>query len=292
MENEKHILCVGEASVEFVALEKDSPLSQVHTFTKQVAGEAGLAMRIAKNRQHVAFLGKVGEDGFGKTICENLEKAQVDFSAVSIDSSYETAASFCAYRTDGSLIERQYVNIGADHYLQEKDVGLRVLEKVGLVHFSSYGLLSESGKCVTSLLTWCLKKAISVSFALREDCCLFKSALREAVNQYLGFANFLFLRSEQASQLTGFTFVPFAIKALFRDNPRLEEVVVREGDFLRLFTIEGEVISQQISYDEEQNFLAYYLAFICQNYLFRYHQKERFLLTVRKIREKNNVENT
>lgn len=259
MENDKHILCVGEASVEFVAAQSGQPLNKVHYFHKRIGGEAALARQIVAYGNACAFLGKIGRDGFGDTICEALAQSQVDFSAISIDAEYETAAAFVAYRKNGRLLERQHINHGADLYLQEKDVGLRVLEKVRLLHFSCYGLLSESARCIASLLTWCLKKDIAVSFALREDCPLHKKVMREAIFQYLGFANIFFAESDQLSRLTGLIYPPFAVKSLFRDNPRLNEIIARDQEEVVFYNRKGEQARSTLPFGYEQDFMALYL---------------------------------
>lgn len=259
MNNVKHILCVGEASVHFVAKDKDVYLLQAKHFKKEIAGEALLAMEIAKKGVPTSLLAKVGHDGFGNLIYRQLKQAGVDTSALVFEKNLETSAAFCSYQANGKLLEKHYINVGADLNLQAKDVGLRVLENVSLIHFSTYGLLNESERCLASLLTWAIKKKIAISFALKEDTPINKAQMRALVWQYLAYTNIFFLNKRQLAFLTGLTNREFAISVLYKENSRLEDILLKENETIIYYYCGHEVARRQLSYSEEKTFIANFL---------------------------------
>jgi len=81
----------GEVMVMFVAQEA-APLESVTVFRKALAGaETNVAIGLARLGHRSGWMGRVGEDPFGRYALAELAEAGVDTSAVSVDPRYPTA---------------------------------------------------------------------------------------------------------------------------------------------------------------------------------------------------------
>ena len=255
----KHILCMGEAAIDFLSSERDTPLQEARHFTRQISGEAALAILIARHGVPVAFLGKVGNDRFGEALLDQLQQNGVDTSAVSVDEGNETTVTCTSLKANGEICEKNYLTRGADRFLQEKEVELRVLRDVSLLHFSSYGLFTDSDHFTNSILSWCGKLGIRVSFRLRGELSLRREDVRKRVQHLLKQVDILFLEEEQAVYLTGLISHDFAAERLFQLYG-LQQVLMRQGDEIVLYTSEGELFRSYLDPGKERAFLAAYLS--------------------------------
>jgi len=84
------VVTLGEALVGLVA-EDSSPLSEVATFRRYIVGaEANVAVGLTRLGRSVAFVGRVGEDGFGTAVARRLRAEGVDVAAVAVDEAAPT----------------------------------------------------------------------------------------------------------------------------------------------------------------------------------------------------------
>jgi len=85
------LITLGECLVALVA-QQPGPLAEVATFRAFPAGsEANVAVGVARLEHRVAFVGRVGRDGFGSAILRRLRGEGVDVSAVAVEESAPTA---------------------------------------------------------------------------------------------------------------------------------------------------------------------------------------------------------
>jgi 2-dehydro-3-deoxygluconokinase len=84
------VVTLGEAMVGLVANEP-GPLAEATTFERFVAGaEANVAVGLARLGHGAAFVGRVGDDGFGSAILHRLRGEGVDVAGVVVDSEAPT----------------------------------------------------------------------------------------------------------------------------------------------------------------------------------------------------------
>ena len=87
---ELEVVTLGECLVALVAA-APGPLAEVGSFERHVAGaEANVAVGVARLGHPSAFIGHVGDDGFGQVIVRRLKGEGVDVSALGVDSSAPT----------------------------------------------------------------------------------------------------------------------------------------------------------------------------------------------------------
>lgn len=85
MEQAPEVIAVGEPLVALLAV-GSAPLADVESFSRHVAGaEANVAVGLARLGRRALFVGRVGDDGFGRTIARRLRGEGVDVSGVVVD---------------------------------------------------------------------------------------------------------------------------------------------------------------------------------------------------------------
>ena len=256
-----HILCLGEASVEYIAEEKGIKISNASHFDTRIGGEAALCLEFASIGKASALLSKVGNEHFGETIRETLDKGDVDTSALLTDATYNTAVSFISLNNDGSIYEKNYVTHGADLNLQENEITLRALENVSLLHSSSYGILSYNRHYLRLILLWARKKGIRTSFKLQEELLINKETRNILIN-LLPFIDILILSVKQANLLTGLLSTDFTSEKLMHDF-LFEKVLIYDDNRVHLYTAEKHQ-EMKMDYKARKKFEALFLSAIAE----------------------------
>lgn len=95
------VITLGECLVAFVAT-TPGPLAEATTFDRFVAGaEANVAVGLARLGHSVAFIGRVGADGFGDAIVRRLRGEGVDITGLAVDQDAPTGLLFRERRALG-----------------------------------------------------------------------------------------------------------------------------------------------------------------------------------------------
>ncbi|MBR4122705.1 MAG: hypothetical protein IKR06_05375 [Erysipelotrichaceae bacterium] len=261
----KHILCIGEASVDFLSQQKGVPLSEVKEYKKRLAGEAELAVKIARRTGSCALLSKVGNDRFGKLIRSYLQKENVDTRFLYVDKDKDTTVSFTALDEDGNYVEKQYLTRGADLNLQSREIGLRVLENVSLLHYDSYSILSDNYRALSAILSWSYKMDAFRAFSLANDLVLRNKKDRDLIRSVLNVTDLFCLNEDQLKYLTGLWSPDFACEMLFRENNELREILVEEDGYIHLYCRDDRHERVPLVKGRETDFLAAYLSLIADD---------------------------
>ena len=96
------VVTLGECLIAFVA-DEAGPLSEAVSFRRFVAGaEANVAVGLARLGRDVAFIGRVGADGFGQAIVRRLLGEGVDTTHLAVDPGAPTALMFRERRILGA----------------------------------------------------------------------------------------------------------------------------------------------------------------------------------------------
>lgn len=111
------VITLGEAMAMFVARETGD-LAAVDTFVKRAAGaELNVAIGLARLGLKVGWVSRVGQDAFGRFICEVLDKENIDHRQVTVDPRYPTGFQLKSKVDDGSdpLVEYFRKGSAASH---------------------------------------------------------------------------------------------------------------------------------------------------------------------------------
>ena len=130
------ILCIGEALIDMICVDKGKSLSEGNNFLKKAGGApTNVAAAIAALGGSVELAAKVGIDPFGKHLIDVMQSFGVSTKWVLQDENYFTTFAFVSLMENG---ERDfYFNRGADSQLTRSEVEAIDLDDVSIIHFGS-----------------------------------------------------------------------------------------------------------------------------------------------------------
>ena len=107
-----------------------------------------------------AFIGKVGDDFFGRMLKERVEKQGIDTRGLFLDNEVHTTLAFVNKLTNGDRDFSFYRKPGADMMLSEGDVDRvkELLEETKVFHFGTLSMTDEPAAAATKLAISLAKK--------------------------------------------------------------------------------------------------------------------------------------
>lgn len=96
-----------------------------------------------------AFIGKVGDDGFGKFLVDNLQNAGIDTRGVIVDKLYNTTLAIVHLSDTGDRSFSFYRKHCADVMLIADEVSDEVINSSAMFHFGSVSLTDEPSRTAT-----------------------------------------------------------------------------------------------------------------------------------------------
>ncbi len=96
-----------------------------------------------------AFIGKVGDDGFGRSLCQNLKKAGIDYSGLIADKNYNTTLAMVHLSDSGDRSFSFYRKGCADIMLSFEEIDSSILTSSQIFHFGSVSLTDEPARSAT-----------------------------------------------------------------------------------------------------------------------------------------------
>ncbi|GAI51001.1 unnamed protein product, partial [marine sediment metagenome] len=136
------VVCLGELLVDLVS--KDGGAS----FRRAAGGApANVAVACARLGLKSGFIGKVGDDGFGRFLRDTLKREGVDVSRVYLDDKANTTLAFVSVDEDG---ERHFQFCrGADALLEPSEVDANYMADSKIFHFGSISLIPRPARYAT-----------------------------------------------------------------------------------------------------------------------------------------------
>jgi len=207
MKTASEVTCIGEVLVDFVSNKSGVNLSEAPGFMKLAGGaSANVAVGLAKLGIRSGFVGRVGNDSFGKFLCGELEKNGVDTSGVRSDKQHKTRLAFVSLTKSGERDFEFWENHPADEQLGITDVLLEDIARSRIVNVSSFLFLKEPARSTAMAIT----RHVSghggcVAFDPNIRLSLWKSETkaREVLLEMIIFSNILRLNEDEARFLSG-----------------------------------------------------------------------------------------
>ena len=201
------ILCIGEALIDMICVDKGKSLSEGNNFLKKAGGApTNVAAAIAALGGTVELAAKVGIDPFGKHLIDVMQSFGVSTKWVLQDENYFTTFAFVSLMENG---ERDfYFNRGADSQLTRNEVETIDLDDVSIIHFgSATGFLPGPLQAAyQGLLQRALQLNIFISFDPNYRHLLFKNNDQTFIDQswnFLQSCHFFKVSDEEAMLITG-----------------------------------------------------------------------------------------
>jgi len=144
------IVCLGEALIDFVALEACTDVGAAAGFIKAPGGApANVAVGVARLGRTCAFLGKVGDDPFGRFLGRTIQEAGVDISGMVFDPVHRTGLAFVSLTDSGERDFCFFRNPSADMTYSIPEVDLGLITGCRIFHFGSITMIDRAAKAAT-----------------------------------------------------------------------------------------------------------------------------------------------
>uniref|UniRef100_A0A7C9D6Q7 fructokinase n=2 Tax=Opuntia streptacantha TaxID=393608 RepID=A0A7C9D6Q7_OPUST len=138
------VVSFGEMLIDFVPTVSGVSLAEAPGFLKAPGGApANVAIAVARLGGNAAFVGKVGDDEFGRMLAGILTENGVTDEGVLFDKGARTALAFVTLRSDGEREFMFYRNPSADMLLRDDELNLELIRKAKVFHYGSISLIVE-----------------------------------------------------------------------------------------------------------------------------------------------------
>ncbi|KAG9155120.1 hypothetical protein Leryth_011104 [Lithospermum erythrorhizon] len=138
------VVSFGEMLIDFVPDTAGVSLAESPGFLKAPGGApANVACAITRLGGSSAFVGKVGDDEFGRMLVKILEENGVNSSGVCYDNHARTALAFVTLNGDGEREFMFYRNPSADMLLKESEINMDLIKNAKIFHYGSISLITE-----------------------------------------------------------------------------------------------------------------------------------------------------
>ena len=142
------ITALGELLIDFTPL-GDSPAGQPLFEANPGGAPANVLTALARLGGRGAFLGKVGDDRFGRFLAQALTEHGVDPTGLRFSSEAPTTLAFVHLDRHGDRSFSFYRHPGADTTLTAEEVDRRLIEEGRIFHFGSLSLTDEPARGAT-----------------------------------------------------------------------------------------------------------------------------------------------
>ena len=203
----KKVIAIGEALIDFIPHEKGRALNNVENFLR-VSGGAPLnvAAAVAKLGGKSQMLTKLGQDGFGDAILNEVKPLGVDVSRISRTKEANTALAFVSLREDGERDFSFYRNPSADMLLSAEEICSEDFNERDILHFCSVSLIDAPIKeAHRRAIEIAKEKGCLISFDPNVRLPLWKQPedCRKAILEFLPLSNIVKISDEELEFITG-----------------------------------------------------------------------------------------
>ena len=138
------IICLGELLIDMFPAEVGRGMAEVSAFRPKPGGApANAAVAAARLGAQSGFVGKVGEDTFGRYLEEVLRNEGVNTQGIQFDLQARTTLVFIAMPDVHTAEFVFYRNPGADMLLKPEELPVDLLHSTRCLHFGSLSLIDE-----------------------------------------------------------------------------------------------------------------------------------------------------
>lgn len=236
------VIACGEMLIDFVSTVSGVSLIDAPAFEKAPGGApANVAVGLAKLGLSSGFLGKVGDDDFGRFLRLVLDQNHVDTSNLFSSAEARTALAFVSLRADGERDFLFYRHPSADMLFSPEEVDEKYVASARIFHYGSISLGVEPGRSATLRAVQIARdNGLFISYDPNLRLNLWPSERAAHEGMMLGWphANLIKISEEEARFLGGTGDLEDAARGLWHDRLRLM-VVTQGADGCRYFTPEG-----------------------------------------------------
>lgn len=164
-----------------------------------------LAM-LNKLGRKTAFIGKVGQDQFGRLLKGTIEELGIEASSLVLDEEIHTTLAFVHTFPDGDREFSFYRKPGADMMLSESEVDYDMIRRSKVFHFGTLSMTDEPVRTATKRALETAKEAgclITFDPNLREPLWESLEAAKEAMEYGFGYCDMLKISDNEIQFISG-----------------------------------------------------------------------------------------
>lgn len=225
------VVAIGEMLIDFTPVgisEHGNPI-----FERNPGGApSNLLCAVKKLGRSAAFIGKVGNDNFGRALKQTLEENGVCSDGMVLSDKYQTTLAFVHLSESGDRSFSFYRNHGADTMMEPEEVNTALIDQCRIFHFGSLTLTSEPSRSATFAALEHAKRAgkvISYDPNLRMNLWESPELAKEMMCKGLEYANLLKISEEEAVFLTECTDYKKVAEQIIAQHPNIQAVLVTLG---------------------------------------------------------------
>ncbi len=144
------IICLGELLIDLFPAEVGRHLTEVSAFYPKPGGAPGnVAVAARRLGLTSAFIGKVGDDAFGRFLIDTLAAVGVETRGIRLDAEARTTLAFIALPDPHHAEFVFYRNPGADTRLRPDELDEELLRHARALHVGSLSLVAEPSRSAT-----------------------------------------------------------------------------------------------------------------------------------------------
>ena len=210
------VIALGELLIDFAAKETDA--DGYPTMKANPGGAPGnFLAALNKYGMKTAFLGKVGDDAFGKLLLKTFEKAGIETKGILTDPSVFTTLAFVTFSPEGDRSFSFARKPGADTRLSFEEIDLTMIDEASVFHFGTLSLTDDPVRTATKKCVEYAKehgKLITFDPNLRLPLWETTDAAKEQILWGLAHADVVKISDEEVEFLWGITDEKEAAKKL------------------------------------------------------------------------------
>ncbi|MEO7018616.1 MAG: carbohydrate kinase [Ktedonobacteraceae bacterium] len=199
----QYALFIGEMLIDFIPHPSDDNGSLCYQ-PHPGGAVANAAVALARLGGAARFVGKLGEDGFGRLLLSVLRENQVDTRSVPITSQANTTLALVTLQANGQREFSFYRHHTADTLLEVSDLDERAWEDVTILHAGSVSLTVEPARSATlAALEQAHERGLLVSFDVNGRPALWhaEAELREMLERVMAHVDLLKCSAEEVHYL-------------------------------------------------------------------------------------------
>lgn len=220
------VTCIGELIVDFHSTAAGGrSLRDAVVFRRSAGGApANVAVGLARLGVRSAFVGRVGDDPFGRSIVGELRRAGVGTGGVVFDAAHRTRLAFVTVGRSGDREFEFWEEHPADEQLRLSDVDRKALAASAIVHVSSFLLLNEASRSAALAVAWHASRSgcvVSFDPNLRLPLWTSPAEARRVMLEMIRLTGILRLNADEARFLTRERRIESAARRLASFGPSL-----------------------------------------------------------------------
>ena len=232
------ILCLGELLIDMFPAEVGRGMTEVSSFRPKPGGApANAAVAAARLGAQSGFIGKVGEDIFGRYLEGVLKQEGVDTRGMRFDTQARTTLVFIAMPDVNTAEFIFYRNPGSDMLLSPEELDTALLQETQCLHFGSLSLIDEPIRSATLRAIEIARAAgAMISFDVNYRPALWQSqeAARLRMLETIPQVDLVKVNDTELALLTGSDDLDPASRSLLRKGPKLCVVTLgAKGSFFQ-----------------------------------------------------------